>query len=132
MKRPSSDKCKKCGASDFGTYGSATTGKVTRYCRACRRVRARDYGARRARSDRHHTKAQWEALLAQHDRCPICHRAWADVPPRPDRRYKNVWTRDHIVPLSQGGADTIENIQPACYQCNSGKCDGRPVRVRST
>lgn len=34
--------------------------------------------------------------------------------------------QDHIVPLSRGGAHTIDNIAPACKSCNSSK-GARPL-----
>ena len=36
-------------------------------------------------------------------------------------RIAPVETRDHVTPLSRGGAHTIENLVPACRSCNSKK-----------
>lgn len=32
-------------------------------------------------------------------------------------------TKDHKIPLAKGGTNWIANIVPACFRCNSGKCD---------
>ena len=117
-------KCKKCGSDNFGLWTSATTGKRHRYCRPCRQARADSYSRRKIINGGRHTQRQWLDKLSQFESCPRCHRLWKDIPIRPDKRYKNVWTKDHIVPLTDGGIDDIENIQPLCYQCNSAKCNG--------
>ena len=56
-----------------------------------------------------HTFGEWEILKAQYNWiCPCCNK-------------KKFLTEDHIVPLSRGGSDNIENIQPLCKSCNSKK-----------
>lgn len=59
-----------------------------------------------------HTFVEWESLKSQYNiTCPCCHRM------EPEIRL----TEDHIVPLSLGGTDLIENIQPLCLRCNLRK-----------
>lgn len=123
--------CKKCGSSNFGSWTSTSTGKIHRYCRPCRQQRASAYSRRKILNGGNHTKSQWLEKLAQFNSCPGCGKTWSEIPPRPDSRYKYVWTKDHIVSLNDGGSDNIQNIQPLCYICNSSKCDGRtPTRLR--
>ena len=117
--------CTKCGSHDFGIWTSTSTGRVNQYCRACRRVRAGQYSKRKKLSSGSHTRREWLEKLQGFDKCPECKRLWQDVPIRPDRRYRYVWTKDRIIPLTRGGGDDIGNIQPLCYQCNSSKCNGR-------
>ena len=59
-----------------------------------------------------HTEEQWQALKAFHDyRCLCCGKR------EPEIRL----TRDHVMPLTKGGNDSIDNIQPLCARCNSKK-----------
>ena len=56
-----------------------------------------------------HTLTEWEDLKIEFDsKCAFC-------------RQPKKLTKDHIIPLSEGGTDYIDNIQPLCRNCNSKK-----------
>lgn len=117
--------CKHCGKS-FAMYEAKSRTGSIKYCgfickvaaqtkyrtrKEARREwwRRRELAERRAATLGHHTPAEWEALLDQHGhRCAHC-------------GTTERLTRDHIIPLSKGGSDLIENIQPLCHRCNARK-----------
>lgn len=59
-----------------------------------------------------HTEEEWQELKAFYNF--TCLRCGAQ---EPDIKL----TRDHVIPLTQGGSDSIENVQPLCARCNSKK-----------
>lgn len=62
-----------------------------------------------ARKKGTHNPMQWEAMKLIHQyKCVRCGLGGEMV-------------KDHIQPIYQGGSDGIENIQPLCRKCNSGK-----------
>ncbi|WP_339306506.1 HNH endonuclease signature motif containing protein [Paenibacillus sp. FSL R5-0519] len=68
-----------------------------------------------------HTEKEWQLVKERHNnKCAMC-------------KEDKFLTKDHIIPLSKGGSDYIENIQPLCRNCNSKKHDkilGTPTLTR--
>ena len=56
------------------------------------------------------TLDEWNALMESYNGC--CAYCGTD---------KKKMTVDHVVPLSRGGSNAIDNIAPACGTCNSSK-----------
>jgi 5-methylcytosine-specific restriction endonuclease McrA len=60
----------------------------------------------------HHTVKEWEILKALHGySCVMCFKTEPEIK----------LTRDHVLPISQGGENGINNLQPMCGPCNSSK-----------
>ncbi|WP_425453187.1 HNH endonuclease [Bosea caraganae] len=90
----------------------------------CRNARGRLREQRLKANGGRHTVAEWRALLKTSPTCAECNRPWSVIPPRPDRRYKAVWTKGHKIAVYHGGTNDIRNIQAECYECNFGKNAG--------
>ena len=59
--------------------------------------------------DGNYSEEDWKSLVASlNECCASC-------------KQKLPLERDHIIPISQGGSNNIDNIQPLCRQCNARK-----------
>jgi 5-methylcytosine-specific restriction endonuclease McrA len=67
---------------------------------------------RKYQAEGFHTEAEWIMLKASYNYTCLC---------CGQREPEITLTRDHIIPLTQGGSDWITNIQPLCHICNSSK-----------
>lgn len=65
-----------------------------------------------AREKGTHTKQEWKFLkLVCGNVCVSCNG---------ESGLLNI-EKDHIIPIYQGGSDSINNIQPSCAKCNASK-----------
>lgn len=95
---------------------------VERHPELIKAKKANDYARKRGVPIRDFTHAQWEAKQAAYDyRCAYCPpTCWECT------RELHKLTKDHVIPVTKGGAHTDLNIVPACSSCNARK-GNRPL-----
>ncbi len=85
------------------------------YSRAHPERNAQNFNNRRARKQQaggSFTSKEWlELCIRYHYTCLCCKRREPGI----------TLTVDHVIPLSKGGSNSIENIQPLCLECNLRK-----------
>lgn len=65
-----------------------------------------------ARKIKTHSNLGWEQLKAEYDFiCPKCKKQEPEI----------ILFKDHVIPISKGGHNGIDNIQPLCQRCNLKK-----------
>ena len=65
-----------------------------------------------------YTVEEWLSLCAEYEnRCLCC----KEVKPLEG---------DHVIPVSKGGTNSIDNIQPLCHSCNTSKGNRRTTDYR--
>lgn len=117
--------CRSCGASFIAEY---TGGQISAYCSdECRKAAPKTRHAERLKSDKAYreryraskrarklqlpagTMAAFNAkVVANKRRCWWCGRKMTEV------------TIDHAIPRSKGGTNSVDNLVPACRECNCG------------
>ena len=131
--------CKACRVLYFRMWRKENVARSTAYTTKYRQQHRQQYNARVRlyRKDRAHvwdhnrrarllaggiyTIQEWCALLEKYEyRCLAC-------------GSKDHIVVDHVIPLSRGGMNTIDNLQPLCFTCNAKKhaktIDYRPDRI---
>lgn len=69
-----------------------------------------------------HSSEEWETLKKICDyKCVVCGISENELKQKWNKKGFDKLTRDHIIPISKGGTDYIQNIQPLCISCNAQK-----------
>jgi 5-methylcytosine-specific restriction endonuclease McrA len=102
--------CNQCGERK-SVWSFSPTSKT---CKVCRRINRHGQRAIKLGYSGVFTAIEWREVCHKHNyRCVKCLKI-VDF---------ELMTIDHIVSMLHGGTNTIDNIQPMCARCNSGKRD---------
>lgn len=110
-------------------YREENRERLKQYYQTPRGIIAKRAGAhnRRARKRNaegtHTTEELYQQLKRQKNRCYYCKARLG--------KGRNNWNADHIVPLSKGGGNSIDNIVIACPKCNRDKYNRMPHEWRN-
>ncbi|HBT75058.1 TPA: hypothetical protein DEB29_03600 [Candidatus Wolfebacteria bacterium] len=75
-----------------------------------------------------HSIRQWESLKKKHGfKCAVCSISEDELKSKWESTHTGfcLLTKDHIVPISKGGNNSIGNIRPLCISCNAKKRDSK-------
>lgn len=98
-----------CSNNHEFTVDNTYSYKGIRGCITCRLANAVTYHHNKVANGGSHSTAEWLELCELFGGvCLSC-------------LQSGKLTRDHVVPVSVGGTNDIENIQPLCQSCNSAK-----------
>ena len=109
--------------------GETFVGRENRkYCsRRCKDVVCRGRRERRAREAEHDNRIKIKAIYERDSgTCYLCGCTcnFNDWKPGKIRKWSagdTYPTIDHVIPISKGGTDTLDNVRLACWKCNMSK-----------
>jgi len=95
-----------------GENSSKWKGGITNDKKQYKKIKKHEYRSRKFKADGKYSLEEWLGLKKKYNyMCLCCKRYEPEI----------VLSVDHIIPLSSGGSNNIDNIQPLCCECNSIK-----------
>jgi len=117
---PTHRTCYKCKqVKSVALFTRRSNGYYFSACKECNKIFKHNRRVREKNAEKSYTLEEWNNKIKDIDCCPCCKRKWIDIPLLKNK--KSIITIDHIIPLSKGRNNSIDNLQPLCQSCNSAK-----------